>query len=78
MVYVPVAALAALFVLVALLLIARRAPPVPRHVHDPNKKRIVVLGGGFAGVYTCAALEKLQRDVSVRRSPHRLRLGSAS
>jgi NADH dehydrogenase len=62
MVYVPVAAVAALLLLVALLWIARRTAPVPRHVHDPNKKRVVVLGGGFAGVYTCAALEKLQRD----------------
>ena len=63
MIYAPLAALTAVVVLaVLLLLLARRGPAVPMHVDDPKKKRIVVLGGGFAGIYTCAALEKLQRD----------------
>jgi NADH dehydrogenase len=63
MLFAPLAAFAVFVVLLALvLLLSRRRVPVPRHVHDPNKKRIVVLGGGFAGIYTCAELEKLQRD----------------
>jgi NADH dehydrogenase len=63
MLYVPVVAFVAVVVLaVLLLLLARRAPAVPMHAHDPKKKRIVVLGGGFAGIYTCAALEKLRGD----------------
>lgn len=62
MIYVPIALVVALVLLVVLLVLAGRRPAVPMHVHDPNKKRVVVLGGGFAGVYTCAELEKLQRD----------------
>src|SRR4051794_33450324 len=58
---VVLAAVAAVVVLVALTL-GRRAPVVPRSHHDSGKTRIVVLGGGFAGVYACAELEKLQRD----------------
>ncbi|MGA2451369.1 MAG: FAD-dependent oxidoreductase [Polyangiaceae bacterium] len=62
MVYAPIAAVAAILVLLVLFLLDRRGRAVAMHVHDPGKKRIVVLGGGFAGVYTCAALEKLLRD----------------
>jgi NADH dehydrogenase len=59
----PFVAVAAVVVLLAVLVaLARRAPMVPMHAHDRRKKRIVVLGGGFAGVYTCAELEKLQHD----------------
>jgi NADH dehydrogenase len=57
------AAVAAALVLVALLLaLARRRAMVPMHEGPSGKPRVVVLGGGFAGIYTCAALEKLQRD----------------
>jgi NADH dehydrogenase len=62
MIYALFAAIAAILALRALLTMARRGPAVPMHVHDPTKKRVVVLGGGFAGLYTCAALEKHLRD----------------
>jgi NADH dehydrogenase len=56
-------AAAAVLVLFVALALGRRAPVVPmRPPGDSGKKRIVVLGGGFAGVYACAELEKLQRD----------------
>ena len=33
---------------------------------DPQRKKILILGGGFGGVYTAMALEKfLKRDASV-------------
>ena len=65
MIYLPLLALAVLVFLAVVLVLARRGPAIPMHAHDPKKKRVVVLGGGFAGVYTCAALEKLQeRDGS--------------
>jgi NADH dehydrogenase len=62
MIPVLIALAAAIVILAVLVARARRAPMVPMHAHDRRKKRIVVLGGGFAGVYTCAELEKLQRD----------------
>ncbi len=72
--YVLLAATAAIVGFLVLLGMARRGPPVPTHAHDPTKKRVVVIGGGFAGIYTCAALEKLQRDdfqiVLVNRENH--------
>src|SRR5437660_1772338 len=58
---------AVLIVLAALLMIAiaipRRAPedemvPVP---HETGKPRVVILGGGFAGIYAAAELEKRSR-----------------
>src|SRR5437870_4109528 len=60
--YVAIAAVAAVLVLFAILALGRRAPVVPMPHHDSGKKRIVVLGGGFAGVYACAELEKQQRE----------------
>jgi NADH dehydrogenase len=60
MVYVLLAAMAVIVLFFALH--ARRSTVVPMPSNDAGKKRVVVLGGGFAGVYTCAALEKLQRD----------------
>jgi NADH dehydrogenase len=62
MLYALTAAVATIIVLVVFAVMAKRRPAVPVHAHDPAKKRIVVIGGGFAGIYTCAALEKLQRD----------------
>jgi NADH dehydrogenase len=62
MVYAPIAAVAVILGFLVLARLVRRGPAVATHVHDPSKKRVVVLGGGFAGVYTCAALEKLLRD----------------
>ena len=67
MVYAVLAAVAAIVALYAFIRTllsdpTRRGPVVAMNVRDPQKKRIVVVGGGFAGVYTCAALEKLQRD----------------
>jgi NADH dehydrogenase len=50
-------------VVFALLRVVRRAPaPVPTPSARSGKPRVVVLGGGFAGVYTAAALEARQRD----------------
>jgi NADH:ubiquinone reductase (H+-translocating) len=60
--YAVLATIAVATAFAALVLGARRRPAVMVRVHDPNKKRVVVLGGGFAGVYTCAALEALERD----------------
>ena len=57
----PIVVFAAVAVLVVLAL-GRRAPVVPMPQPDTGKKRIVVLGGGFAGVYACSELERLQRD----------------
>ena len=54
---------ASALVVFALLLLGRPgSPPVPMPSTDRGKPRIVVLGGGFAGIYTAAALERLQRD----------------
>jgi NADH dehydrogenase len=61
MVYVLIAAVAA-FVVLATVVLMRRRPVVPMPSHDSGKKRVIVLGGGFAGIYTCAALEKLERE----------------
>jgi NADH dehydrogenase len=60
---IPLAAAAAALVLFvcALVVAARRRPVVPMPSDHAGKPRIVVLGGGFAGIYACAALEKLQR-----------------
>jgi NADH dehydrogenase len=60
--YLVIAAVAAAVVVVVVLVLGRRAPVVPMPSRGAGKKRIVVLGGGFAGVYACAELEKLQRD----------------
>ncbi|MGD0677358.1 MAG: FAD-dependent oxidoreductase [Polyangiaceae bacterium] len=52
-------------VLVGVFLVVRRhrpMPPVWVRSTDPNRTRIVIVGGGFAGVYVAAALEALQRD----------------
>ncbi|HEY2511607.1 MAG TPA: FAD-dependent oxidoreductase [Polyangiaceae bacterium] len=59
---VVLAAVAAIVVVLAALALGRRAPVVPMPRHDSGRKRIVVLGGGFAGIYACAELERLQRD----------------
>jgi NADH dehydrogenase len=62
MIYPFVTAIA-LLVLFVFLALARGAPGrVPMPSKDSGKPRVVVLGGGFAGVYTAAALEVLQRD----------------
>jgi NADH dehydrogenase len=62
MIYLLVVLSSALVVF-ALLRLVRRAPaPVPMPSATSGKPRVVVLGGGFAGVYTAAALEALQRD----------------
>ncbi|HEU0034874.1 MAG TPA: FAD-dependent oxidoreductase [Kofleriaceae bacterium] len=45
-----------------LVLSARRTPPVPIPHHDPNKQRIVILGGGFGGIYAARELERRLRD----------------
>ncbi len=56
-------ALAVIAAFAILLLAGRRPPaPVPMPKANTGKTRILVLGGGFAGVYAAAALEKMQRD----------------
>jgi NADH dehydrogenase len=61
MIYLLVAAILVFLLLV--LALARRGPaPVPMPGKASGKPRVVVLGGGFGGVYTAAALEALQRD----------------
>jgi hypothetical protein len=62
MIYLAVTFLAALSLLL-LVAIARRLPaPFPTRRSESGKPRIIILGGGFAGVYTADALEALQRD----------------
>ena len=57
-----IAPVIAVVLLAVLLAFARRRPAVPMPAHDAARKRIIVLGGGFAGIYACAELEKLRRD----------------
>jgi NADH dehydrogenase len=54
--------LAVIAVFFGLLALARRTPMVSLPPAHSGKPRVLVVGGGFAGVYACAALEKLQRD----------------
>jgi NADH:ubiquinone reductase (H+-translocating) len=61
MTYIFAAALPVVLLLLGLLLTRRAPPPVPVP-KATGKPRVVILGGGFAGVYTAAALEKLARD----------------
>ena len=51
----------ALVLLFILVVVARRQPAVPMP-RASGKPRVVIVGGGFAGIYTAAALEELQRD----------------
>ncbi len=62
MFYVLILASLALVLWVLVLLGRRRPPPVRMPSDDSGKPRIVILGGGFAGIYTAAALEALVRD----------------
>jgi NADH dehydrogenase len=61
MIYVSVAALLAL-ILFLLLIVTRRSPAAVWMPNESGKPRIVILGGGFAGVYTAAALEALGKE----------------
>jgi NADH dehydrogenase len=62
MINVLFVAAAAVALLALLAWFGRRPMTIPMPSDDSNKPRIIILGGGFGGVYTAAALEALQRD----------------
>jgi NADH dehydrogenase len=62
MIYVPIAIVGSIVLFVALLaLLARRTIPDVDPPRATGKPRIVILGGGFAGIYAAAELEKRAR-----------------
>ncbi len=60
--YLVTAAFAVLVVAIFVVRSHRRLPMVPVPERESSRIRIVILGGGFAGVGVAAALESLQRD----------------
>jgi NADH dehydrogenase len=63
MIYLVAAVLAVVFTVFVIALARARRPPVPvPMLGKSGKPRVVIIGGGFGGVYTAAALEALHRD----------------
>ncbi len=62
MIYVPISIAVAILLFIALLVVlARRTIPDVDPPRETGKPRIVILGGGFAGIYTASELEKRAR-----------------